>query len=76
MEFHLFREIEKFRNSVPIRSTEKKTTRNSNPWNKNRSKLTKQMLFQSILQKKTLSILIAETDNFRKFKKSARKDNF
>jgi hypothetical protein len=38
-EFRLFRGTENLRNSIPTTSTEDKTTRNSVPLNKNRSKL-------------------------------------
>ncbi len=38
-EFRLFRGTETSQNSVPNPSAEEKTTRNSVPWNKNRSKL-------------------------------------
>jgi hypothetical protein len=38
-EFRLFRGTENSRNSVPNRSIEEKNARNSEPWNKNRSKI-------------------------------------
>jgi hypothetical protein len=61
-EFRLFRGTENSRNSVVNHSTEEETSWNSVPWNKNKLR---NFVLKHFAKENTLSILYAETGNFR-----------